>query len=64
MQAKMDPGSIATSLKSCTQAPLGKEEASGSCCINAVPSNSSIGVPSLFKVKKESCFSADKPVNG
>ena len=44
--------------------PLGKEDASGSCCIKAAPSNSSIGVPSPFKVKNESCFSADKPVSG
>ena len=44
--------------------PDGKEEASGSCCIKAAPSNSSIGVPSPFNVKNESCFSADKSVNG
>jgi hypothetical protein len=44
--------------------PLGKEDASGSCCINAPPSNSSMGVPSPFNVKNESCFSADNPVNG
>jgi len=44
--------------------PLGKEEASGSCCIKAAPSNSSMAVPSDFKVKKESCFSAVLPVKG
>src|SRR4030095_6502573 len=44
--------------------PLGKDDASGSCCINASPSNCSIGVPSLFMVKNESCFSAVVPVNG
>ena len=40
--------------------PLGKEEASGSCWISVSASNCSIGVPSPFMVKKESCFSAEK----
>jgi hypothetical protein len=31
--------------------PLGNDEASGSCCVNALPSNSSIADPSGFKVK-------------
>ncbi len=44
--------------------PLGKEEASGSCCANALPSNSSMAEPSVFNVKKESCFSAEVPVKG
>ena len=34
--------------------PLGNDEASGSCCIKASPSNCSIEVPSLLIVKKES----------
>ena len=44
--------------------PFGKEDASGSCCIKAAPSNSSIAVPSDFNVKNESCFSAVAPLNG
>jgi hypothetical protein len=44
--------------------PLGKDDASGSCCTKAAPSNSSIAVPSPFKVKNESCFSAVVPVKG
>src|SRR5688500_13736408 len=44
--------------------PLGKEDASGSCWINASPSNCSIAVPSPLIVKNESCFSAVLPVNG
>ncbi len=44
--------------------PLGKEEASGSCCTNAEPSKTSIARPSSVGRKNESCFSAVVPVNG
>jgi hypothetical protein len=44
--------------------PEGKDDASGSCCIRASPSNCSIAVPSPLIAKKESCFSADEPVSG
>ncbi len=44
--------------------PLGKEEASGSCCTNASPENCSMPFPSPVLLKKVSCFSAVAPVNG
>jgi hypothetical protein len=44
--------------------PFGNEEASGSCCIKVSPSKVSMGVPSPFNVKNESCFSAEEPVKG
>jgi len=44
--------------------PLGKEEASGSCCTSSLPSNSSIMPPLPSCSTNPSCFSAVPSVNG
>ena len=44
--------------------PEGKDEASGSPWISSLPLNSAIHLPSRFGSKKESCFSAVRPVIG
>ena len=44
--------------------PLGKEDASGSCCINSFPSNSSTIPPFPSCSTKPSCFSAVPSVSG
>jgi hypothetical protein len=43
---------------------VGKEEASGSPWISSLPENLAIHRPSRFGSKKESCFSAVRPVSG
>src|SRR5512133_570213 len=44
--------------------PVGKEEASGSPWISSLPENLASHFPSRFGSKKESCFSAVRPVSG
>ncbi len=44
--------------------PVGKEEASGSPWISSEPRNLAIALPSPLGSKKESCFSAVRPVSG
>ena len=44
--------------------PLGKLEASGSCCISSPAPKCSIAFPSAVGERNESCFSAVAPVSG